>query len=146
MFIKIQTVLVPCWKLWEIWCGKILPWQKCLVRSFGVEVFPVFLGVFFFASDRNKPCTAFLRHRNNPQLSSCSHKNSWKQEVFTGGFSPLQLLWLEHEPEPVPSNWVTFTGFGTWDSQSLQKPKSTILSPFPLSPSGNLNFNEVVLT
>lgn len=60
MFIKIQTVLIPCWKLWEIWCGKILPWQKCPVRSFevGVEaqVFPILL--IFFAPDRNKPCMA----------------------------------------------------------------------------------------
>lgn len=102
-----------------------------------------FFGVFF-ASDRNKPCIAILRHRNSPQLSSCSHENSWKLEVLLHG-SPLcsaASLAGASEPEPVPSNWVTFTEFGT--SQSLQKPKSTILSHFPLSPSGKLNFNEVL--
>lgn len=66
MFIKLQTALVPCWKLWEIWCGKALPWQKCLVGSFevGVEaqVFPGgffgFLGVFCIRQKQTLHCSS----------------------------------------------------------------------------------------
>lgn len=62
MLIKIQTALVPCWKLWEIWCGKTLPWQKSLVGSFevGVEaqiflvvVCLVFWGFFLHLTETN---------------------------------------------------------------------------------------------
>lgn len=144
MFIKIQLVLVSCWKPWVICHGKN---SLCLGRPFEVWMKTQEFPISFQHLTEINLASLFWGSKNSLQFSWCSHETKRKKKDYNWRAHPLfrcwELLWPEHLSHCQFR--VTFLEFGTRDSPSLHKPKSTILSHIPLGPAGKLNFSQVML-